>query len=100
MFVAYLVTFCNFLIFAEDPISHSQTEAHMVVVGHCFSFVVSKYPGGGWDVFKVLLWIVAIITGLVAGKFIFHRRLFGKSCVARCGESYRKVLMKGSATVL
>ncbi|XP_019896115.1 transmembrane protein 117 isoform X3 [Esox lucius] len=46
LFVAYLVTFCNFLIFAEDPVSHSQTEAHMIVVGNCFSFIINKYPGG------------------------------------------------------
>lgn len=79
LFVAYLVTFCNFLIFAEDPISHSQTEAHMIVVGNCFSFVVNKYPGGGWNVFKVIMWLLAIITGLFFGKFFFHRRLFGTS---------------------
>ncbi|KAF4094724.1 hypothetical protein G5714_023802 [Onychostoma macrolepis] len=76
--VAYLVTFFNFLVFAEDPVSHSQTEAHMIVVGNCFSFVVNKYPGGGWNVLKVLMWILAIITGLIAGKFVFHRRLFGR----------------------
>ncbi|CAL8261015.1 unnamed protein product [Merluccius merluccius] len=76
MFVAYLVTFCNFLIFAEDPVSHSQTQAHMTVVGNCFSFLFNKYPGGGWNAMKVVCWILAIITGLLAGKFIFHRRLF------------------------
>ncbi|XP_059916385.1 LOW QUALITY PROTEIN: transmembrane protein 117 [Gadus macrocephalus] len=76
MVVAYLVTFCNFLIFAEDPISHSQTQTHMAVVGNCFSFLFNKYPGGGWNAVKVVCWILAIITGLLAGKFIFHRRLF------------------------
>ncbi|KAK1169160.1 transmembrane protein 117-like [Acipenser oxyrinchus oxyrinchus] len=76
--VAYLVTFFNFLLFAEDPISHSQTEAHMIVVGNCFSFIANKYPGGGWNFLKVLLWLLAIITGLFAGKFIFHQQLFGR----------------------
>ncbi|XP_053575178.1 transmembrane protein 117 [Bombina bombina] len=76
--IAYLVTFFNFLIFAEDPVSHSQTEANIIVVGNCFSFVFYKYPGGGWNVLKVILWIIAIITGLIAGKFIFHQRLFGQ----------------------
>ncbi|CAK6950900.1 hypothetical protein NQZ68_025866 [Scomber scombrus] len=80
LIVAYLVTFFNFLIFAEDPISHSQTEAHMIVVGNCFSFLFNKYPGLGWNILKVVCWILAIITGMVAGKFIFHRQLFGKSC--------------------
>ncbi|KAL4612755.1 hypothetical protein GN956_G23175 [Arapaima gigas] len=83
--VAYLVTFFNFLIFAEDPVSHSQTEAHMIVVGNCFSFIVNKYPGSGWNVLKVLLWLLAIVVGLLAGKFFFHRRLFGKACgVCEC----------------
>lgn len=79
LIVAYLVTFFNFLIFAEDPVSHSQTEARMIVVGNCFSFLFNKYPGLGWNILKVLCWILAIITGLLAGKFIFHRQLFGKS---------------------
>ncbi|XP_030072993.1 transmembrane protein 117 [Microcaecilia unicolor] len=78
LLVAYLVTFLNFLIFAEDPISHSQTEANMIVIGNCFSFVMNKYPGGGWSFLKVLLWLLAIITGLLAGKFLFHQRLFGQ----------------------
>lgn len=77
--VAYLVIFFNFLIFAEDPVSHSQTEANVIVVGNCFSFVTNKYPeGGGWKFLKVLLWLLAILTGLIAGKFLFHQRLFGK----------------------
>ncbi|KAF3855077.1 hypothetical protein F7725_023132 [Dissostichus mawsoni] len=52
LIVAYLVTFFNFLIFAEDPISHSQTEAHMIVVGNCFSFLFNKYPGLEWNALK------------------------------------------------
>uniref|UniRef100_A0A8C4U710 Transmembrane protein 117 n=1 Tax=Falco tinnunculus TaxID=100819 RepID=A0A8C4U710_FALTI len=77
--VAYLVIFFNFLIFAEDPVSHSQTEANVIVVGNCFSFVTNKYPeGGGWIFLKVFLWLLAILTGLIAGKFLFHQRLFGQ----------------------
>ncbi|KAB0377989.1 hypothetical protein FD755_009567 [Muntiacus reevesi] len=77
MIVAYLVIFFNFLIFAEDPVSHSQTEANVIVVGNCFSFVTNKYPRGvGWRLLKVLLWLLAILIGLIAGKFLFHQRLF------------------------
>ncbi|CAB1313995.1 unnamed protein product [Coregonus sp. 'balchen'] len=92
LFVAYLVTFCNFLIFAEDPVSHSQTEAHMIVVGNCFSFIVNKYPGGGWSVLKVMSWLMAIVTGMFAGKFIFHRRLFGKSSINQSVKCIYKAL--------
>uniref|UniRef100_A0A3Q2Z7U9 Uncharacterized protein n=1 Tax=Hippocampus comes TaxID=109280 RepID=A0A3Q2Z7U9_HIPCM len=82
--VAYLVVFFNFLIFAEDPVSHSQTEAYIAVVGNCFSFLFNKYPGAGWSVLKVGCWLLAILTGLVAGKFVFHQLLFGKSCALEC----------------
>lgn len=86
MIVAYLVIFFNFLIFAEDPVSHSQTEANVIVVGNCFSFVTNKYPRGvGWRILKVLLWLLAILIGLIAGKFLFHQRLFGKYRVSPCG---------------
>lgn len=78
LIIAYLVTFFNFLLFAEDPVSHSQTEANMIVVGNCFSFVTNKYPGGGWNFLKVLLWLIAIVVGLIAGKFLFHQRFFGQ----------------------
>ncbi|KAM9312844.1 transmembrane protein 117 [Gastrophryne carolinensis] len=78
IFIAYLVTFLNFLIFAEDPVSHSQTEANVIVVGNCFSFIMTKYPGGAWNFLKVLLWLIAIIIGLIAGKFLFHQRFFGQ----------------------
>ncbi|XP_038598038.1 transmembrane protein 117 isoform X1 [Tachyglossus aculeatus] len=79
LIVAYLVIFFNFLIFAEDPVSHSQTEANVIVVGNCFSFVTNKYPReGGWRLLKVLLWLLAILIGLIAGKFLFHQRLFGQ----------------------
>uniref|UniRef100_A0A2D4HT17 Transmembrane protein 117 n=3 Tax=Micrurus TaxID=8634 RepID=A0A2D4HT17_MICLE len=79
LIVAYLVIFFNFLIFAEDPVSHSQTEANIIVVGNCFSFIANKYPDGdGWNFLKVTLWLLAILTGLIAGKFVFHQRLFGQ----------------------
>uniref|UniRef100_A0A4W3JXE2 Transmembrane protein 117 n=1 Tax=Callorhinchus milii TaxID=7868 RepID=A0A4W3JXE2_CALMI len=76
--VAYLVIFLNFLIFAEDPLSHSQTQARVIVVGNCFSFVLNKYPKGGWIILKVLLWLLGIAAGLLAGKFLFHQQMFGQ----------------------
>lgn len=100
LIVAYLVTFFNFLIFAEDPISHSQTEAHMIVVGNCFSFLFNKYPGLEWNALKVICWILAIITGMLAGKFIFHRQLFGKSCTHECRGMCRVMALLTEGTFL
>lgn len=53
LLVAYLVVLCNFLIFAEDPVSHSYKECAIPVVGHGFSFIVRQYPPNGWAVLKV-----------------------------------------------
>ena len=76
--IAYLVTFLNFLIYAEDPVSHSEAECFIPFVGNCFSFVCSKYPENGWAVLKVILWIIAIITGLFIGKLLIHGIVFSK----------------------
>ncbi|XP_067935642.1 transmembrane protein 117-like isoform X2 [Watersipora subatra] len=75
LFVAYLVTFCNFLIYAEDPVAHSAAECNIIVVGNIYSFVITKYPPNGFSVLKVFLWIVAIIVGILIGKLVIHRIL-------------------------
>lgn len=82
LFVTYFVIFCNFLLFAEDPISHSHTgtwylhwrhgegqdncslfqveymffvaESDIPMVGNVFSFVLTKYPPEWrWSLIKV-----------------------------------------------
>ncbi|XP_064480674.1 transmembrane protein 117-like [Ornithodoros turicata] len=76
LFVSYFVIFCNFLVFAEDPISHSRTESEIPIFGNVFSFVCTKYPPEwGWRFLKVLLWLVAIFWGLVCGKYFIHNFL-------------------------
>lgn len=78
LFVAYLVTFCNFLIYAEDPVAHSAAECNIIVVGNIYSFVITKYPPNGFSVLKVFLWIVAIIVGILIGKLVIHRILLSE----------------------
>ena len=39
---SYLVTFCNFLIFAEDPVSHSYSECNISIIGDIYSFMCIK----------------------------------------------------------
>ncbi|KAL3190123.1 hypothetical protein MRX96_020440 [Rhipicephalus microplus] len=76
LFVSYFVVFCNFLVFAEDPISHSRTESEIPVFGNVFSFVCTKYPPEwGWRCAKVLLWLLALFCGLVCGKYFIHHFL-------------------------
>ena len=78
LFVAYFVTFCNFLIYAEDPVAHSLKECNIPLVGNDFSFVCMRYPKNAWSLLKVVLWIAAIIVGMVIGKLIFHRLVLSK----------------------
>ena len=78
IFIAYFVTFCNFLIYAEDPVSHSQQECFIPVVGQCFAFVVTKYPPNGWAALKVIIWLAAIVCGLIVGKLVVHQIGFSK----------------------
>ncbi|XP_071040319.1 transmembrane protein 117 isoform X2 [Parasteatoda tepidariorum] len=73
LFVSYFVIFCNFLVFAEDPVSHSHTESEIPVVGNVFSFVATKYPPQWtWRTLKVVLWLIAIIIGCIFGKYFIH----------------------------
>ena len=76
LFIAYFVTFCNFLIFAEDPISHSPTECEIPVVGNVISFVFTRYPPEWhWQAVKVSLWVIAMFIGLLVGKYVVHHIL-------------------------
>ncbi|XP_049860353.1 transmembrane protein 117-like isoform X3 [Schistocerca gregaria] len=78
LFVTYFVIFCNFLIFAEDPISHSHTESTIPIVGNVFSFVLTKYPPEWrWSLIKVLMWLLAILCGMIVGKLLIHGYLCG-----------------------
>lgn len=39
---SYLVVFCNFLIFAEDPVSHSYTDCIIDIIGNMYGFVFAR----------------------------------------------------------
>ncbi|XP_076372929.1 transmembrane protein 117-like [Tachypleus tridentatus] len=76
LFVSYFVIFCNFLIFAEDPVSHSHAESEIPVVGNVFSFIATKYPPEWtWCLVKVALWLFAIVLGLEVGNHFIHHCL-------------------------
>lgn len=78
LFVAYFVTFCNFLIYAEDPVAHSMKECNIPLVGSGFAFVCTRYPSNAWSLLKVVLWIAGIITGMLIGKILVHKLFFCK----------------------
>ena len=43
LFVAYFVIFCNFLIYAEDPVSHSRANCTIPLIGNDYAFVTYRY---------------------------------------------------------
>ncbi|GFO26989.1 transmembrane protein 117 [Plakobranchus ocellatus] len=83
LFTAYFVTFCNFLIYAEDPVAHSRSECTIPVIGNDFSFVIMKWPPNAWSLLKVIMWLSGIITGIIIGKIVFHSFLFSKYLIIR-----------------
>lgn len=78
LFTAYFVTFCNFLIYAEDPVAHSRSECNIPVIGNDFSFVCKKYFPNAWNLLKVSLWVSGTVVGLLMGKIVFHTLVFSK----------------------
>ncbi|XP_066918710.1 transmembrane protein 117-like [Clytia hemisphaerica] len=79
LFVAYFVTFCNFLIYAEDPVAHSYSKCEIPIIGNAFSFVVTKWPPNAFSLLKVLLCLTAIVIGILVGKLVIHHLLL-KRC--------------------
>ncbi|XP_076450734.1 transmembrane protein 117-like isoform X2 [Babylonia areolata] len=78
LFIAYFVTFCNFFIYAEDPIVESKMECNTPIIGNDFTFIFTRYAPNAWSCLKVVLWLVGIIAGMVAGKMLIHTLLFNK----------------------
>ena len=42
LLIAYIIIFFNFLIFAEDPVSHSVIEAELPVIGNDVGFLIYR----------------------------------------------------------
>ncbi|XP_062582090.1 transmembrane protein 117-like [Saccostrea cucullata] len=86
LFIAYFVTFCNFLIYAEDPVAHSMKECTIPLVGNDFAFVGTRYAPNAWSLLKVFLWLSAILIGIVIGKLVVHGLFFNRLCRLRMFE--------------
>ena len=78
LFFCYFVVFCNFLIYAEDPVAHSRKECLIPMVGNDFAFIGTRYPPNAWSLLKVLFWLIGIAVGMVIGKLLVHGLLFSK----------------------
>ena len=78
LFIAYFVTLCNFVIYAEDPVAHSHSKCEIPLLGNAFSFVFTKYPPNGFSALKFLMWLTAIVVGIGVGKLFVHKWLLSK----------------------
>ena len=83
LFFAYFVVFCNFLIYAEDPVAHSIKECLIPMIGNDFSFVGNRYPPNAWSLLKVIFWLIGIAIGMVVGKLLVHGLLFSKYFISQ-----------------
>ncbi|KAL4225408.1 hypothetical protein ACF0H5_016098 [Mactra antiquata] len=77
-FFSYFVVFCNFLIYAEDPVAHSRKECLIPMIGNDIAMVMTRYPPNAWSLLKVIFWIIGIIIGMFVGKLLVHRFLFNR----------------------
>lgn len=78
MFICYFVVFCNFLIYAEDPVAHSRKECYIPMIGNDFAFLLTRYPRNAWSVLKVMFWLAGLVLGCFVGKLFVHGYLFSK----------------------
>eukprot|EP01062_Namystynia_karyoxenos_P037636 TRINITY_DN27372_c0_g1_i1.p1 TRINITY_DN27372_c0_g1~~TRINITY_DN27372_c0_g1_i1.p1 ORF type:complete len:650 (+),score=187.26 TRINITY_DN27372_c0_g1_i1:92-1951(+) len=84
--VAFMVCFCNFLIYGEDPVSHSAAEAEVPVLGPVITWVVPEEWRGETHhsvdrptpIKMFYRWgslVVLIALGLIFGRIVVHHIL-------------------------
>lgn len=78
LLIAYFVVFCNFLIYAEDPVAHSRKECLIPMIGNDVAFICTRYPPNAWSLLKVVFWLTGTIVGMFVGKLLIHGLLFSK----------------------
>lgn len=78
LFIAYFVVFCNFLIYAEDPVAHSRKECLIPMIGNDVAFICTRYPPNAWSLLKVIFWLTGMVVGMFVGKLFVHSYLFSK----------------------
>ena len=78
LLIAYFVVFCNFLIYAEDPVAHSRKECLIPMIGNDVAFICTRYPPNAWSLLKVLFWLIGAVVGMFVGKLLVHGYLFSK----------------------
>jgi TMEM117 protein family len=78
-FVAVSIIFCNFLLYAEDPIAESLQESNISVIGYDIDLLFNHYPStAGLRAGKVIAWMFFIALGMVLGKRFVHRLLLNR----------------------
>lgn len=78
LLISYFVVFCNFLIYAEDPVAHSRKECLIPMIGNDVAFICTRYPRNAWSLLKVIFWLIGMVVGMFVGKLLIHGFLFSK----------------------
>ena len=68
----------NFLIFNEDPISYSNQESKVYILGRVWNYFFRQYPPtdeGLWITLKVFSLVLWVVLGMLLGKYLVHDAL-------------------------
>jgi len=75
LFNAVLVIGANFMLYAEDPMAHSNVTSDLPGVGNVFNLLLAHWPDTfGLVCLKLLMAVLGVVCGLLIGKKIIHDR--------------------------
>jgi hypothetical protein len=78
-FIAIIIAFLNFLIYAEDPIAHSRSRASLPLIGNAITFVLRLWPdpstSPGLFICKLIIAPGFLLFGMYMGRQVFHHKL-------------------------
>ena len=81
LFFTFFIVFCDFIMFAEDPIVDSEAECNIPFVGNVLTFVLSKYPANtGYTLIKLFLVLIFGFIGCAFGRQIVHHKFLRDYC--------------------
>lgn len=77
LFVAFFITWLNFLIYAEDPVADSEGPASLPILGRSASLIFAQWPRpyAGLVFAKIVCLLCALLLGPVFGRQIIHKKL-------------------------
>eukprot|EP01059_Diplonema_ambulator_P030487 TRINITY_DN5233_c0_g3_i6.p2 TRINITY_DN5233_c0_g3~~TRINITY_DN5233_c0_g3_i6.p2 ORF type:complete len:652 (+),score=183.40 TRINITY_DN5233_c0_g3_i6:924-2879(+) len=75
LLVSVGISSLNFLIYSEDPVAHSYSEAELPVLGHAYNMLFTHYPDDGRTALKIGLTLLFIFLGIITGRLVVHHMI-------------------------